>query len=52
MENKKKQIKKKDLPAQTGECPLCKISLETLEKLKKSGEQKIKNKKYYGKFTN
>ena len=38
MENEKKQIKKED------ECPLCKISLETLEKLKKAGEQKNKNR--------
>ena len=38
MENKKKQIKKEE------ECPLCKISSETLEKLKKAGEQKIKIK--------
>ena len=38
MENEKKQIKKEE------ECPLCKISLETLEALKKTGEQKIENK--------
>ena len=41
MEDEKKQIKKEE----EEKCPLCKISLETLEKLKEAGEQKNKNKK-------
>ena len=44
MGNEKKQIKKENLPAPAEECPLCKISPGTLEKLKQAGEQKNKNK--------